>query len=202
LNNRKLPAESKSIFLISKKYDIEPKVLVDTFIEALSSNVIRCGSLKVSCRNVNHDHATFLITTEEKVVSQFPIRLDILKTPNFLNKLIKNIPNEYYTEKKVEQKQKKINELRFRMKGINVRAKVIKIPPRQAVFTGLGVQAYVSNINIADETGAIMLSLWNNQIDKVHAGNEVEIENCYVARYAGELQLRMGRNGILSIIDQ
>ncbi|MCJ7633047.1 hypothetical protein MUP77_11730, partial [Candidatus Bathyarchaeota archaeon] len=87
-------------------------------------------------------------------------------------------------------------------KGINVKAKIIKIPPKHAVFTSFGLEAYVSNISIADETGMIMLSLWNNQIDRVHIGDEIEIENCYVARYAGELQLRMGRNGALSVIDK
>ena len=88
------------------------------------------------------------------------------------------------------------------MKGIDVNAKIIKIPPKQDVLTKFGVEAFVSNISIADETGTIRLSLWNDQIDKVHIGYEVEVENCYVASYIGELQLRIRRKGKISIIDQ
>lgn len=202
LNNRKIPSEPKSIVLISRKYDLDPKLLTNAFIEAFENKVHQYGSLKVTCRNVNQDSATFLITNEEKVVSQFPIKLDILRKPNTLIRLVQTFPVSYHAKKEIRDKQKKINELHFRMKGISVKAKIIKIPPKQTVFTSFGTEAYVSNVSIADETGTIILSLWNSQIDKIHIGDEVEIGNCYVARYAGELQLRMRRNSALSVINK
>lgn len=62
-------------------------------------------------------------------------------------------------------------------------------------------KANVSNVKIGDETGSMTLNLWNEQIDKVHVGDIIELKNCYIARYRGELQLRLGKIGTLSIID-
>ena len=56
-------------------------------------------------------------------------------------------------------------------------------------------------MTIADETGSVRLSLWNDQIDKVHVGDEVELKNCYVVGYRGEAQIRIGRRGTLSVVD-
>jgi hypothetical protein len=51
---------------------------------------------------------------------------------------------------------------------------------------GLLIASYVSNVTIADDTGSIRLSVWKNRGDKLHAGDEVELTNCYVARFAGQ----------------
>ncbi|MFX0202943.1 MAG: hypothetical protein ACFFCW_43120 [Candidatus Hodarchaeota archaeon] len=39
------------------------------------------GGLTISCRAVNQDSAVFLITKEEKVVSQFPVNLASIRNP-------------------------------------------------------------------------------------------------------------------------
>jgi replication factor A1 len=55
-------------------------------------------------------------------------------------------------------------------------------------------------VRIKDDTGSIRLSLWNQQIDKVNVGDEVEIQGGHVAQYAGIPQLRLGKNGTISIV--
>ncbi|MFH0897912.1 MAG: hypothetical protein V1850_07715, partial [Candidatus Bathyarchaeota archaeon] len=62
-----------------------------------------------------------------------------------------------------------------------------------------GYEAYVSNVLLADETGTIRLSLWNNQIDEVSIGDTVSIESASVITFFGELQLRISRNGTMSV---
>lgn len=99
----------------------------------------------------------------------------------------------------VEPGLKKINELRVRMNRVSLRAQITEIPPRQRIHTRMGDTAYVSNVRIADETGSILLSLWNTQIDKVHVGDRIAITKGYVARYAGTLQLRLRKNSTLLI---
>ena len=96
----------------------------------------------------------------------------------------------------------KIGELRLGMKGINVKAKIIEIPPARNVITRWGSRACVSNVKIADETGSIRLSLWNNQINKIQIGDEVEVKNCRVSKFAGQPQLRFGRKSEISVINQ
>jgi len=84
------------------------------------------------------------------------------------------------------------------MKRVDLKAKIIEIPPVRSVVTRFGQKAKVTNIKIADDTGSIRLSLWNKRADSLHVGDNVEIENSYVARYRGELQLRLGRKGTIN----
>jgi len=192
--------EVESIVLISAKYDLDPKLLIDALVEAYRNKIHHYGSLKISCREVKQDFVTFLLTKEDKVISQFPVKLELLRNPDSLKNRVQNIPISNYIKMEPFQKQKKIGELRFGMKRINVDAKIIEIPPKRLVTSEFGNQFYVSNVRIADETGTIRLSLWNGQIEKVHIEDKVEIENCYVSSFAGEPQLRIGRNGIISVI--
>jgi len=87
------------------------------------------------------------------------------------------------------------------VKEINVTAKIIEIPPTSHVFTRWESEAYVSNVKLADETGSIRLSLWNDQIETVHIGDKVEIKNCNVSRFVDEPQLRLVRKSIMSVIN-
>lgn len=98
-------------------------------------------------------------------------------------------------------KNLRISELKFGMKGVKVSARIVEIPPASHVYTWSGSEAFVSNVKLADETGSIMISLWNNQIDTVHIGDKVEIKNCYVARFANKRQLRLGKNSAMSVIN-
>ena len=151
---------------------------------------------------MNYDSATFLLTNKEKVVSQFPITLDILKEPEYYKEQLQYFSKFLYKNNKQEQKIRKIDELKYGMKDIDIKPKVVEIPPGVNVLTRFGTTAYVSNVKIADESGSIRLSLWNNQIDKVHVGDEIELKACYIFRYRGEPQLRLGRKGTLTIINE
>lgn len=192
--------ESKSIVLIAAKHDLDPMQLIDAIAESYGNKTQRCGSLEVTYRGKKQDTAMFLLTKEEKVVSQFPVKLEFVINPNFLKRIVKDIPKSSYLRKEPFKKQRKIEELKYGMKKINVDARIVDVPPRKLVTTEYGNQFYVSNVKIADDTGSIRLSLWNGQIEKVHVGDKVEIENCYVSSFAGEQQLRIGRKGIISVI--
>ncbi|MDQ1280363.1 MAG: hypothetical protein QG670_1626 [Thermoproteota archaeon] len=191
-----------SMVLLACEHDIDPKLLADAFFEALENEIAYCGSLKIACRNVNCDSAIFLITKEEKVVGQFPINLEIIENENIRN-LIKGIPLPERPKKTDELgRYLKINELRYGMKGINATAEIIEIPPSRIVTTWWGTEATVSNIRIADETGSIRLSLWNQQIKTVNIGDEIDIKNCSVSSFAGEPQLRLRRKSTMLITNQ
>ena len=156
----------ESIVLIAGKYDFDPELLIEAFVEAWSYETSHLESLKIICREVNQDSATFLITKGEKVTAQFPITIEILKNPEYVKGQIQYFPPPYRAQRKCEGKQRKISELSYRMRGINVKAKIIETPPAQQVQTRLGTTTSISNVKIADETGSIRLSLWKDQIDK------------------------------------
>jgi len=191
----------KSIVPIAVKHDLDPKLLVNAFVEAWRNNDSKYGSLKINCRTVNEESAIFLVTKGSEVISQFPINLEALKSPEFFKNVIQHIQIPK-PKKPKENKTMKISELRIGMKRVNVKAKIIEIPPRRLVQTMWGGRSYVSNAKISDETGSITLSLWNNQIGRFNIGDEIEIVNGVVTNFAGKFQLRLRKNSHLSKIDK
>ena len=191
-----------SMVLIASKHDLEPKRLVDAFFEAFENKISSCGSLKISCRKVNEDSAMFLITKGEKVVWQFPVNLELIINSDFRDSIKRMQMPEKPKKIDVLGKNLKIDELLVGMKGINITAEIVDIPPARLVYTKWGTQVLVSNVKIADETGTIKLGLWNNQIETVHVGDKVEIKNCSVTKFADEPQLKIERKGTLSAIHE
>jgi replication factor A1 len=188
-----------SIIRIANKHNFDPKLLVDAFVNAWRNKKAQLRGLKIRCRKVREDSAVFLVTKGKNVVSQFSISLEALRTPKPFKEFLQHIPRPT-PKKMITQKQVRVNELQVGMKRVEVKAEVIEIPPRRRVFTWWGRQSFVSNALIADETGSIRLSLWNEQIDKVDVGDAVEVENGYVSSFAGKAQLRISINGRLSVV--
>lgn len=191
----------ESTVLIAGKHNLDPKRLIEVFVEAWQDKPAQLGDLVVTCRGVKKDSAMFLITKGDNVVAQFPITLQILKNPEYVKNQIQHFPPSHYEKKRLEGKPKKISQLSYGMRKIDLTAKVVEIPKAIQVHTRFGTMASVSNVKISDETGSVRLSLWNDQIDKVHVGDAVSLKNCYIFRYKGEPQLRLGRKGILTIVE-
>ena len=84
------------------------------------------------------------------------------------------------------------------MRRIRIRVKVIEVPPPEQVVARWRGPARVSNIKVADETGMIRLALWNDRVGTVHVGDVVTIKNFHIAKYAGALQLKLGKKGSIS----
>ena len=94
----------------------------------------------------------------------------------------------------------RINELRDGMKRVSVQGKVTEKSDTREVVSRSKDQTYkVATAMIADETGTIKLTLWNEQIDKVNVNNIVKIENGYITSFRGELQLNTGKFGSMAV---
>ena len=63
-----------------------------------------------------------------------------------------------------------------------------------------GRKLRVANFTVKDETGSIILVLWNEQIDQVKEGNRIKIENGYVNEWQGTPQLTLGKFGKLTVL--
>lgn len=86
------------------------------------------------------------------------------------------------------------------MKNISVEAKVIEKSEAREVLSRFKDETYrVATAIIADETGTIKLTLWNDQIGQVNINDMVKVEKGYVTSFRGELQLNIGRYGILTV---
>ncbi|UCH02052.1 MAG: hypothetical protein JSV20_09640 [Candidatus Bathyarchaeota archaeon] len=190
-----------SIISLAYKHNVDPERLADTFFDAWKKKTAHYGRLTITCREINHDTATFLIEKDKKAIWQSPLNLESIRNPN-IREYIKNNPIPDHMTQQKYSKDQKIDNLKIGMKKINIIGRIIEKPPASLVNTRWGSQACVSNVTIADNTGSIRLSLWNDQIDMVQIDDQVELKNCYVARYAGTPQIRLGRKGTITIVNQ
>jgi len=86
------------------------------------------------------------------------------------------------------------------MKRVSVDAKVTEKSETREVLSRFKDQTYrVANAIIADETGTIKLTLWNDQIEQVNVNDLVKVENGYVTSFRGEIQLNVGKYGTLTV---
>ena len=86
------------------------------------------------------------------------------------------------------------------MKRVSIEAKVVEKTETREVTSRYKNETYnVATAMIADDTGTIKLTLWNEQINQVNVENKVKIENGYVSSFRGELQLNVGKFGSLSV---
>ncbi|MBI3027087.1 hypothetical protein HYY70_03160 [Candidatus Woesearchaeota archaeon] len=67
-------------------------------------------------------------------------------------------------------------------------------------FEKFGKPGKVATAIAKDETGDIKLTLWNDDIEKIKAGDKVHLSNGYVSEWQGEMQLTTGRLGKLEIV--
>jgi replication factor A1 len=97
-------------------------------------------------------------------------------------------------------KKLNIRDLQNGMKRVSVEAKVVEKGNPREVMSRYKDESYkVADAMVADETGSIKLTLWNEQIDQVEVGNTVKIENGYVTSFKGEIQLNVGKFGKMTI---
>jgi hypothetical protein len=187
---------------LSVKYEVNPDSFFYALISARKNQESACGKLIIECRKKTRDAAVFLITNGPKVVAQFPISKNFLEQTN----PIRMFANNYLQDKSLINKTKRakrlpIRDLKTGMKKINLKAKVLEIAKPTFVFTRFGNYASVANALIADKTGAVKLCLWNEQINSISEGDIIHVEDARVSTFRGERQLRVGKNGKLSVIE-
>ena len=94
----------------------------------------------------------------------------------------------------------KIKDLRNGMKNVSVEAKVTEKSDAREVLSRFKDETYkVATAIIADETGTIKLTLWNQQIDEVNVNDTVKVESGYITSFRGEIQLNVGKYGKLTV---
>lgn len=93
-----------------------------------------------------------------------------------------------------------IKELQDGMKRVSVEAKVVEKGDPREVKSRYKDETYrIVDAVVADETGSIKLTLWNEQIDQVNVGDNIKIDNGYITSFKGEIQLNVGKFGTLKV---
>ncbi|MBS3131352.1 hypothetical protein J4212_02875 [Candidatus Woesearchaeota archaeon] len=94
-----------------------------------------------------------------------------------------------------------VKDLQARQGKVDLALDIVDVSePRE--FDKFGKKGRVANAVAKDETGDIKLTLWNDDVDKVKAGDKVKITNGYVSEWQGELQLGTGKFGTLEVVGE
>jgi replication factor A1 len=93
-----------------------------------------------------------------------------------------------------------IKELNDGMKRVSVEAQVVEKGDVREVKSKFKDETYrIVDAVLADESGSVKLTLWNEQIDMVNVGDKIKIDNGYVTSFKGEIQLNVGKFGKLTV---
>ena len=96
----------------------------------------------------------------------------------------------------------KIKDLTPQHKKANVVAKVVRVGEIREVSSRYGPPKKVSDTVIGDETGTIVMSLWQEQVGTVKDGDSIYIDNGYISLFRGHMRLNIGKYGALSKAEQ
>lgn len=89
-----------------------------------------------------------------------------------------------------------INELEARKGFDQIEADVVSVSePRQVKDGALTV----ADAQIKDKTGTVKLTLWNDEVTKVKAGDKVKITKGWTNEFQGELSVSAGKFGQLEV---
>lgn len=93
----------------------------------------------------------------------------------------------------------KISELTAGTGSVNLEAEVVSVSePRE--INKYGRTLRVADVTIRDNSGTIVLVLWNENIDKVSEGAKIKLENGYVNTWQDKVQLTLGKFGKLTLV--
>ncbi len=202
MKSRKPTLEDQLAF-ISAQHGVYPTELFQSLVQAKEQGKSTAEDLTIEYRGSVGDQAIFLIKKEGNVVAQFRVPEETLSKADVsfdssmdTSRVRKEIARQTPTPAHV-----KIEDLRVGMKKVNVVAEVLETAKPSKVHTQFRDNALVSNATIGDETGKILLCLWDQQVNAVSTGEYIEVANAHVASFKGERQLRLGKNGKITKLE-
>jgi replication factor A1 len=88
-------------------------------------------------------------------------------------------------------------------RSLNLTVKVVsKNPVREVVSRRDGSTHRVTEALVGDETGSVLLTLWDDSIESVSEGDVVDINNGYIRLFRGSMRLNIGRFGSLEASEE
>ena len=96
-----------------------------------------------------------------------------------------------------------IGSLKPNLRNLDLTVKIANIGPSRAVPSKRrGRQHLIAEAFVGDETGSVVLTLWDDQINRFEANDVVEIRHGYTTLFRGSLRLNIGRSGQIEKTDK
>ena len=86
-------------------------------------------------------------------------------------------------------------------KNVNATLKVLEIGEVKDIKSQYG-DKQVCEVKVADGTASILLSLWDDQIGKIAAGDSISIQNGYISVVRNSMRLNIGKYGKMLLSEE
>lgn len=97
----------------------------------------------------------------------------------------------------------KVGNLKEYSRSVDVVVKVVSKGEVDEIYRESNSMTHkVAGILVADDTGSIVLTLWDDKIDMIEVGDILRIPNGYVSVHEGSLRLNIGRYGSFERVDK
>lgn len=96
----------------------------------------------------------------------------------------------------------KIGEVTPKVKHVNIMFKIVGMEQVRNVRSKKDRTPHaVTEVEIADETGSALLTLWDEFLEKIEVGKFYKIENGYVSLFRGTIRVNIGKYGVFEEMD-
>ena len=92
----------------------------------------------------------------------------------------------------------KIEEIKSGMSNINLKAKVVDVGEIRSVQTRFGKRS-VADVRLEDDSGRIILTLWEEKINSVSVGDTIHISGAFASLFRDKIQLNIPRTGKMEV---
>ncbi len=97
----------------------------------------------------------------------------------------------------------KVDTLKPSLRNVNVTVKVVNIGEPRSVTSRRDISVHrVAEALVGDETGCVLLTLWDDQTSAFNNGDVIEVKNGYTSLFRGFLRLNIGRHGVAEKVDR
>ena len=195
----------EQLAFLSVKHNCYVGDLFRALLSAKNSGKSTCDELSINHRGKIQKENIFLITKNSgEVIMQFRVLEESLldKDIRFESWMQTDKIRKQVAKQNMTHRSTTIGSLRVGMKKVNLDASVLEIPASTLVHTRFGADAVVVNVLIGDSSGKIKVCLWNKASETVAVGDIIAIKNASVSSFRGEKQLRIGRAGIINVLER
>ncbi len=93
----------------------------------------------------------------------------------------------------------KIKDLTAYSRRVNLVAKILEMGDAREVSSSSDGRLHkVAEALVGDETGTVLMTLWDENIDRFGVGDVVEVENGYTGTFKGSIRLNIGKYGTIA----
>jgi len=97
----------------------------------------------------------------------------------------------------------KAGSLKPDLRNLDLVVKIVNIGPSRSVPSKRGGRQHlIAEALVGDETGSLVLTLWDDQIRRFGTTNVVEIRGGYTTLFRGSLRLNVGKGGQIEKTDK